>query len=743
MSALASASRRGFLRLSLTASGALLLARIDPLRAADGPAGASEIGLFIRIEADNRVVIGARGCEIGQGVKTSLPMLIAEELDVAWSQVSVEQLPFVYEIGPQGPRSRYGAQGAGGSTSIPDGWLELRRIGAAARSVLVQAAATRWGVEPGSLRTEDGHVLHADGRRLAYADLAAEAAALELPAEPPLKTPDRYRIIGKPVRVADAEAIVRGAPLYGLDQRLEGAKVAMIERCPHPDGEIAALDDSAAKALPGVHGVYRIDGPKAGEPYAANLRNGVAVVADDTWTALKARRALKIEWTPGPWVGHDTAALRTAATAALDGTEAEIVQREGDVDAAFAKAARVVRADYEQPMLAHATLEPQNALLQLFEDRALLIAPLQSPSGASRVIHALTGIARENIEVRMTRSGGGFGRRLANDFVAEAVKVAQQAKVPVRLVWTREDDMANDWHRPFGLHRLEAALDDSGAILGWRHRVAGTSKIERDPGMAGAPSWIACHEGDEFPARLVPTWSHEFAAVSTGVSRGWWRAPLPAFIAFPVQGFVDEVAHALGQDPLALRLAMLGEPAELSYRGHGGPVFDTGRLRAVLELAAEKIGWGRSVPKGHGLGIAAHFVFGGYTAHAVEVAVDDKGGLRVLRCVCASDVGRPVNPLGLEAQLMGGTLDGLSTALNLQITLKDGGVVQRNFPDYPLLRSADAPDVEVHIVPSRAEPGGAGEMGIATIAPALTNAIFAATGKRIRRLPIGDQLLAS
>lgn len=743
-------SRRTLLGLATTSAGGLLLSCRGVGGLADRPGvgpgtinAANEshpLGLFVAIEASGRTVIGSRAPEIGQGVKTALPMIVAEEMDADWAIVEVVQLPLglIATTEPAGMTWKYGPQGAGGSTSVPGAWQDLRQAGAQVRDLLLRAAAQGWACGVDELRTNRGRVIHADGRVVGYGELAALAATLPLASSPvALKHAAAYSLIGTPQRVVDAERIVHGQAEYGIDARLPGELVAVVERCPHFEGSLRSFDASAALAVPGVRQVLALPGPAAAEPVSANTAAGVAVLADHSWAALQGRRALQIDWQAGPWADESSASLDAQAESLLRSGKAGVRLRDdGDFDRAFAHAARRVEATYRVPYVAHCPLEPQNACVHVQADRVLIVAPMQMPAGASRMAQQITGIDRSRIEVRMTRVGGGFGRRLSNDFVAEALLLSQASGKPIRLLWSREDDLRHDFFRPFGHHHMQAAIAADGQLSGWAHRLASASKYHRRPGVT-EPADLASPElyADDLPTGLLANVRMEWFAVQSGLLRGSWRAPAHTANAFAVQSFIDEIAHAAGADPLAFRLSLLGAPRELPYGQHGGPVLDTGRLAGVLRAAAERIGWGRRMSAGRGLGLACHFTFGGYGAHAIEVSTDSKGDYRIERCICALDVGRIINPLGLEAQAIGGTIDGLSTARKLETRIANGQVQNANFDQYPLLRMDEAPTVETILIDSDREPGGAGEMAIPTVAPALANAFFAASGVRWRSMP--------
>ncbi len=725
--------RRQFLIASATASGALLI-RLAPAQESLPYLGARQepasVGPYIRIEKNGTVIIGTRSIEVGQGVKTSLPMLVAEELDVDWNRVRVEQLPYSFEESEKNSSDR--------DDGIPTAWTELRQAGAAARAMLMQAAANQWNLLASALRTQSGTVFAPDGRRATYGDLAAAASTVAAPTNAlPLKNPEQFAIIGKPTKTVDARDIVTGRAEYGSDAYIAGLFYAVMLRCPYLDGGVDKVDDSETRKITGVKDVIMIPGPKPGDPFNGVLATGVAVVAETTWAALKGREKLKVDWKQGPWSSESTNALATAANALLDkNVDGVTVRTDGDFAKARKQAATRWDARYEMPFLAHTPMETLGALVSIDNDKALLIASLQEPSDASALVSNLTGIPRNAIDIRLTRVGGSFGRRMKNDFVAEAVLIAKAAKKPIKLLWTRDDDLQHDFYRPFGVHALTATFDKKKKLTGWSHRCAATPRNYRDAAMKNDPIYVGCLEADDFPAGLIANLEKTFFPVKSGMPRGWRRKSTDAFHVFAAQSFIDEIAVATKQDAVQLRLDMLGEPRQLKYAGADNPGFDTGRLANVLNIAADTIGWKDKRNDGHGLGIACHFTGSGYAAHAFEVSVSGTN-LNIHRALCVADVGRTINPLSVEAQLIGATVEAISAALNLAVTVKEGQVQQHNFAEYQPIHMAQSPQsVEVHIVESTADPIDADEIGVPSAAPALANAVYAATTVRVRKLPL-------
>jgi isoquinoline 1-oxidoreductase beta subunit len=749
-------SRRDFLRVTALAGGGMLLAGyLEPLGAAGAlaagadaaPGAAFAPNAFVRITPDGVVTIVAQNPEIGQGMKTTLPMLIAEELDADWSTVRVEQAPLDTE--------RFSNQVAGGSTATPTHWLPMRRVGAAARAMLVTAAAGAWGVPESECDTAAGVVRHrASGRTLAYGALAARAATVPAPSLDAvrLKDPKDFRIIGTRVRGVDTHAIVTGRPLYGIDVTVPGMRYATFEKCPVFGGKVASANLDEVRAAPGVRHAFVVEGGDRLE----GLLGGVAIVADSWWAAQGARSKLRVAWNEGAAAEQSSAGFARRAAELARGPAQRSLRSDGDVDAALGRAAKVVRAEYFYPFVAHAPLEPQNCTARFHDGKLELWAPTQAAEGGRALVAKTLGIAEEAITIHITRSGGGFGRRLMNDYMVEAAWIARTAGVPVKLVWTREDDMRHDFYRPAGFHHFAGGVDAAGALTAWRDHFVSFGE-DAESFARGAQMSDA-----EFPARFVPNLALDASVMPLGVPTGWLRAPGSNGIAFATQSFIDELAHAAGRDPLQFRLDLLASaqpepkpaadktpaPAKDAARAatarQGPPRFDPDRMRALVRLVGEKSGWGtRRLPRGTGMGVAFYYSHRGYFAEVVRASVSRAGQVAVEQVWVAGDVGSTIiNPSGAEQQVRGSVLDGIGQALGQEITIERGRAVQSNFHEFPLLRIAQAPPIEVHFLTSDVPPTGLGEPALPPAIPALCNAIFAATGKRVRSLPLSRQDLA-
>ena len=715
-----SLSRRTFLRTSAAAGGGLLLALALPTPArfaeAAGPSTAEDFApnAFVRIGRDGRIALIVCQVEMGQGTYTSMPMLIAEELEVDLSQVQIEHAPPDDKLYAN---PLIGFQATGGSTSVRAYWTPLRQAGAAARSLLVEAAAQAWEADPASCHAEKGEVIHGPtGRKLAYGALADKAATLPAPTPDKivLKDPKDFKLIGKPAKRVDSPAKVDGSAQYGIDVKLPGLKIAAIAICPEFGGKLKSIEEAKAKAVKGVRQIVQ-------------LEDAVAVVADHMGAANKGLAALNVVWDAGPNARLTTADIvRDLDTASQK--PGAVARKGGNVEMAFAGATKKIDAIYQAPFLAHAAMEPMNCTVHVRPDACEVWVGTQVLSRAQAAAAEVTGLPKERVKVYNHLLGGGFGRRLDIDGVIWAVKVARHVDGPVKVIWTREEDIQHDLYRPYYYDRLSAGLDEKGVPVAWTDRVTASSILARwaPPLFKDGLDMDAVDGAAEPPYDLPNILVDYVRQEPPGIQTAWWRGVGPTHNIFVVESFIDELAAAANQDPFEYRRALLEKSP---------------RAKKVLELAAEKAGWGQALPKGQGRGLSVQHVFGTYLSQVAEVEVAKDGTVRVKRVVCAVDCGHVVNPDTVRAQVEGGVIFGITGALYGEITLKDGRVEQSNFDNYRMLRIDEAPGIEVLIVESMEAPGGMGEPGTSAIAPAVANAVFAATGKRLRKLPIDTAAL--
>lgn len=707
----ANLSRRRFLINSAAAGGGLVLSLTLPLGRSEAAAEFAP-NAFIRIGRDGQVILTMPYVEMGQGTYTSIPMLIAEELEVNLNQVRLEHAPPNEKLYAN---PMLGVQATGNSNAMRGGWKPLREAGATARVMLVAAAARRWGVDPKSCRAQAGIVIHeATGRRLTYGELAADAAQMPVPETVTLKRPEEFKLIGTPARRLDAPGKVNGTAQYGIDARPPGLKIATLAQSPVFGGRLKSLDDRAARAIKGVRQIVRLD-------------DAVAVVADHMGAAKKGLEALKIEWNDGPHAGLSTAQIARELEQATLGS-GTVAQNIGDAERALAGAITKVEATYQVPFLAHATMEPMNCTVHVRQNECEIWIGSQAVARVQAMAAKAAGLPPEKVIVHNHLIGGGFGRRLEADGAVRAVEIAKHVDSPVKVIWTREEDIQHGMYRPYWFDRIAAGLDAQGKPVAWKNRFAGPSVIARwlPPAFKDGLDPDSTEGAIDLLYEL-PNFHVEFVRVEPpGIPTAFWRSVGPSHNVFVTESFVDELASAAKEDAVAYRRMLLDHNP---------------RARAVLDLAAEKSGWGQPLPKGSGRGVALQFVFGSYMAQVAEVEVSREGNVRVRRVVCAMDCGTVVNPDTVQAQLQSGVIFGATAALHGEITLKNGRVEQSNFDTYQMLRMNEAPAIDVHLVKSAEPPGGMGETGTSLIVPAIANAIFAATGKRLRKMPVDINVL--
>jgi isoquinoline 1-oxidoreductase beta subunit len=738
-------SRRSFLQVTSLAGGGLLIGWELPAQQQPQGPPPFEPTAFVRISPDSTVTLVSRNPEIGQGIKTMLPMLIAEELEVDWKSVKVEQADF---------DAKYGLQTTGGSRAASNNWVPMRQVGAATRHMLISAAAKKWNVPESECFASNGRVYHrSTDRSFGYGELASAAAAVPVPdlKTLQLKEGNDFKIIGKPTHSVDVPDIVAGKPIFGIDFTTPGMLFAAYEKCPVFGGKVLSANLDEIKALPGIKHAFVVDsGLKVGAVVDGDpgLESGIAIVADSWWRAQSARKKLNVKWDEGPGASQSSVEFARKADELSKQAPAKVLKNDGNVEDAFkSSGVKVIEGAYSYPFISHAPLEPRNCSAHYKDGRLEIWSTTQLPARGRTLTAKILGIPENDITIHLLRAGGSFGRGLTNDYMVEVGYIAKQIGVPVKLVWSREDDMAHDYYRPGGFHYLKGAVDGDGKLVAWQNHF-----VTYGDGDHFASS--AAIQPGEFPAGFVPNFTTGVSVMPLALKTGALRAPGANSQCFVMQSFIDELAHAAGVDPLEFRLELLGEPRKSKVKeaakpkvenepGHSPgdkakPAYDTVRMLGVLNLVAEKSGWGkRTLSKGTAMGIAFHYSFQGYFAHVAEVTVLPGNKLKVNKVWVCGDIGKQIiNPSGAEAQVQGGVIDGLSELMKQEITLANGRVEQLNYDKHTLLRLNQAPQIEVHFLPSDHDPTGLGEPALPPVIPAVTNAIFAATGQRIRTLPL-------
>lgn len=698
-------SRRSFLKASAAISGGLLMGiSLPPTRGAMAGGAVSKPSAWVHIAEDNTISILVAHSEMGQGVYTSLPMLVAEELNVNLRQIRVLDAPpaAVYT------NALLGAQITGGSTSVRESWTKLRVAGAQVREMLKAAAALEWNTEIEQIKAHGGTLTGPGGRKATYGQMAATASRMPMPEKPFIKDPKDFRIVGKATKRIDTPAKVNGSAMFGIDVKLNGMLYAALQQCPVIGGKVKSFDATQARDMPGVKAVLQIT-------------DGVAAVADSWWKAKRALETVIVQWNEGSVAAlSDETILSGTREALKSGKALQIAKPQGDVAGAMASAERVIEAEYVTPMQSHAPMEPMNFTADVRGDRVHLIGPTQFPQGAQSAVAAALGVKPENVSLQTTFLGGGFGRRLELDFIVQAAEISKAVRTPVKLLWTREDDMTHDFYRPLGVNTVKAALDAGGMPVAMHFRVASQSITQRAFGLAKETLDPFMTEA-AVPGYSVPNMQHDLVIYDSGFRVGYWRAVSHNMNVFANESFMDELANATGQDPYNYRLRLLeGKP----------------RFSNVLKVVASKAGWSNPLPKGHARGIALMEGYDTYMAQVAEVSINADGSVRVHKVTVAADLGMMVNPDTVVAQIQSAVIFGIGATIKHQITLKDGRVQETNFNTFEPLRLNETPQIDVALIKSSEKPGGIGEPATAVVAPAIANAVAALTGKRVRRLPI-------